>query len=160
MEDSERAAQLARENGLDIGLHLNLSQPYHMPMRCNAAAQAHTRIVRFMTRSKYAVLLYHPFLRTDFRTAYRTQIEEFTRLYGKTPSHIDGHQHRHLCTNMLVDSVIPRGQKVRRNFSFSPGEKSSLNLAYRALADKWLTQEGIASSTSSFLSRNVLRPSD
>ena len=32
------------------------------------------------------------------------------RLYGKLPSHVDGHQHRHLCANMLIDPIIPEGQ--------------------------------------------------
>ena len=57
-------------------------------------------------------------------------------LYGTLPSHIDGHHHMHLCANILMSKVIPRGIKMRRNFSFWPGEKSPLNRAYRAF-DRW-----------------------
>jgi predicted glycoside hydrolase/deacetylase ChbG (UPF0249 family) len=91
-----------------------------------------------MTLSKYAVLLYHPWLRQSFRDVYQAQTDEFLRLYGKVPSHVDGHQHRHLCANVLLDGIIPRGQKVRRNLSFLPGEKSLVNRAYRLTLDTWL----------------------
>jgi hypothetical protein len=36
--------------------------------------------------------------------------------------------------------MIPAGMKMRRNFSFWPGEKSWLNRAYRALVDRWLAR--------------------
>jgi chitin disaccharide deacetylase len=139
MADSARAAELALEYGVDVGLHLNLSQRYtHPPV--SSVAEAQDKIVRFMTRSKYALLLYQPTLRRNFSEVYFTQAEEFMRLYGQPPSHVDGHQHRHLCANMLIDSIIPRGMKVRRNFSFWPGDKSLFNRTYRDLIDKWLAR--------------------
>ena len=46
----------------------------------------------------------------------------------------------HLCANLLLSNLIPAGMKIRRNFSFWPGEKSSLNRAYRALVDRWLAR--------------------
>jgi len=45
----------------------------------------------------------------------------------------------HLCTNILLDRVITPGQRVRRNFSFRPGEKSIVNRKYRQLVDLWLS---------------------
>jgi hypothetical protein len=39
---------------------------------------------------------------------------------------------------MLLSKVIPRGIKMRRNFSFWPGEKGPLNRAYRAFVDRRL----------------------
>jgi hypothetical protein len=44
----------------------------------------------------------------------------------------------HLCTNLLLSKVLPTGIRLRRNFSFWPGEKSFLNRAYRGLVDCWL----------------------
>ena len=140
MEDSERAAELAKEHEVDVGLHLNLSQRYNGRQPSAAAADAHERIVRFMTKSKYAVLLYRPGLRKYFREVFQSQFDEFVRLYGKQPSHVDGHQHRHLCANVLLGNVIPNGAKVRRNFSFSPGDKSLLNRACRSLMDRCLAR--------------------
>jgi chitin disaccharide deacetylase len=138
MQDSERAANLAKESGIDVGLHLNLSQRYDGSVSDASAVKAQDRIVQFMTRSKYAVLFYQPFLREQFNDVYKSQEKEFVRLYGKPPTHVDGHQHRHLCANVLVDGVIPRGMKVRRNFTYLPGEKSPLNRSYRQMLDKWL----------------------
>ena len=39
-----------------------------------------------------------------------------------------------------MSNTIPAGMKMRRNFSFWPGEKSWLNRTYRALVDRWLSR--------------------
>ena len=138
MEDSERAAALAREHGVDTGLHLNLSQHFTAATGCGRATESHNRIVRFLTWNKYAQILYHPLLRDDFHRDYQMQLAEFVRIYGKAPSHIDGHQHMHLCSNMVLDKVIPNGERLRRTFSFWPGERGLLNRTYRRLVDRIL----------------------
>ena len=138
MEDSSRAADLAKDAGIDVGLHLNLSQRFMGEGCVGLLQEYHDRIVHYLTLNKYALLFYNPALRKQFRYVYQAQLEEFLRLYGRPPSHIDGHHHMHLCTNMLLDRVIPNNEKVRRNFSFWPGEKSFLNRMYRRLIDWWL----------------------
>lgn len=140
MEDSERAAELARECGLDAGLHLNLTERFTGNKPASEVVAAHNRICRFLTRRKYSFLVYHPFLFKQFRCVYAAQLAEFKRLYGRPPSHIDGHQHMHLCANVVWDPRILEGEKVRRNFSFARGEKSWLNRKYRALVDAWLAR--------------------
>jgi predicted glycoside hydrolase/deacetylase ChbG (UPF0249 family) len=140
MQDSERAAETANALGLDVGLHLNLSQGFTAPGVDRRLQQSHERVTRFLTSSKYALLLYNPFLRRQFRDVIGAQVQEFTRLYGRQPSHIDGHQHQHLCTNVLVDGLIPNRYRVRRSFSFWPGEKSALNRGYRGLVDRTLAR--------------------
>jgi predicted glycoside hydrolase/deacetylase ChbG (UPF0249 family) len=138
MADSERAAGLAADAGIDVGLHVNFVQDFS-DSRCPAPlAAAQRRLHRFLKRGKYALLLYHPLLREQFRCVYQAQVEEFVRLYGRPPSHIDGHQHMHLCTNMVIDHIIPPRQKVRRSFSFWPGEKGWFNRYYRRRLDQWL----------------------
>ena len=140
MEDSERAAELANANCLDVGLHLNFSEQF-TDKRCPGRFRdSHNRIVGFLTRHKYAQLLYNPFLRKEFASSYQAQAEEFLRLFGRPPSHIDGHHHMHLCANILVSNVIPAGVKMRRNFSFWPGEKSLLNRTYRGFVDRWMAR--------------------
>jgi predicted glycoside hydrolase/deacetylase ChbG (UPF0249 family) len=138
MADSARAAALAKENHMNVGLHLNLVQPITSPELPRRIAAAQLQISRFLRCWKYAVALYNPFLRKQFRLVYRAQAEEFERLYGKPPSHVDGHQHMHLCANVLLGHVIPKGHRVRRNFSFGPGENGWLNRSYRRLTDSWL----------------------
>ena len=138
MVDSERAAEAARRTGLDVGLHLNLDEPFTAPGVHTALRQQHESIARLLRSNKYSVLVYHPFLRQKFRSLYVAQVNEFMRLYGKPPSHVDGHHHLHLCANMLIDGVIPTGNQVRRSFTFYRGEKGWLNRAYRTMLDKAL----------------------
>jgi len=139
MDDSERAAERANDVKMDVGLHLNLSQRFtsSVPVRLR---DCHDRVVGFLTSSKYSVLLYNPALRRQFRYVYDAQVEEFTRVYGRQPSHVDGHQHRHLCANVLIDRVIPPNERVRRSFSFWPGEKSAINRTYRRVVDRVLAR--------------------
>ena len=140
MEDSERAAKLAKENELDAGLHLNFSEPFTGKNHSIGLDQCHRRIVHYLMGNKYAQLVYNPLLRKEFAFLYEAQAAEFRRLFGRDPSHIDGHHHMHLCANMLLSKVIPAGIKMRRNFSFCQGEKSWLNRTYRALVDRWLSR--------------------
>jgi len=138
MEDSVRAADLARDAGIDVGLHLNLSQRFTGEVHAGLLQEYHNRVVHYLTINKYALLFYNPALRKQFRYVYEAQLEEFLRLYGRPPSHIDGHHHMHLCANILFDRIIPNSEKVRRNFSFRPGEKCLLNRMYRRMVDRWL----------------------
>lgn len=141
MEDSERAANLAKDEGVeDIGLHINFSQRFTGHLGEGALRRRHERVVRFLLLSKYALILYNPTLHLDFRSDYKSQVIEFQRLYGKPPSHFDGHQHMHLCTNMLLSGAVPRGARVRRSFSFRAGERGFANRSYRRVVDKWLAR--------------------
>ena len=141
MEDSERAAGLANEAGLDTGLHLNFTQRFTGPIRNSRVAEQQGEIAGFLGKNKFAQLIYHPGLRKQFRYVFEVQLEEFQRCFGKCPSHFDGHHHMHLCTNMLFDSIIPAGQKVRRSFTFFPGQKGRINNAYRWFVDKWIRRQ-------------------
>jgi chitin disaccharide deacetylase len=141
MEDSERAAEIAKQNQIDAGLHLNFSERFTGNHHSGTLADYHQRTVRFLTRSKYSQLVYNPFLQKAFAYSYKVQVEEFGRLYGKSPSHVDGHHHMHLCANLLFSDLVPSGTSMRRNFSFWPGEKSALNRAYRRLVDGWLARK-------------------
>ena len=141
MANSERAAELAKENAIDAGLHLNFSETFtgtNIPTRLR---ECHNRLVRYLRRTKYTQLFYNPFLRDAFSYSYHAQAEEFARLFGNLPARVDGHHHMHLCTNLLLSKVIPAGVKMRRSFSFWPGEKSWFNRAYRAVVDRWLQRK-------------------
>ena len=137
MEDSERAAAIARDHKIDAGLHLNFTDFFTNSIPA-ALEASHHRTACFLSRSKYAQLIYNPLLRENFAYSYQAQVNEFQRLYGTPPSHIDGHHHMHLCANVLFSYLIPTGTNVRRSFSFWPGEKSGFNRTYRALVNRWL----------------------
>jgi predicted glycoside hydrolase/deacetylase ChbG (UPF0249 family) len=140
MAGSEQAAELAKENEVDAGLHLNFSEVFTGKNSSGTLREFHGRLVSYLRRNKYSQLFYNPFLEKAFCYSYQVQTEEFERLFGRPPSHIDGHHHMHLCANVLLTNLIPVGMKIRRNFSFWPGEKSRLNRAYRALVDRWLAR--------------------
>lgn len=139
MEDSRRAAELAKKTGIDVGLHLNLTQRFSKKISDNLLQKYHNDILNYLTLNKYVFLFYNPFLDQQFRYLYQAQLHEFLRLYEKPPSHINGHHHMHLCANMLLRGIIPKNEKVRRNFSFWLGEKCILNITYRRIIDKWLS---------------------
>lgn len=139
MEDSIRAAEIAKENEIDVGLHLNLDVPFTGEKIDSRLLSSHKSLARFLSYNKYALLVYNPFLIRQFRFVFNAQYQEFKRLYGKEPTHIDGHHHLHLCTNMIVGKVFPRRCKIRRNFTFIvPKERTFFNLFYRQILDLFL----------------------
>lgn len=140
MRDSERAARLAQAANLDVGLHLNFTEPFTANECLPGLVDSQARLARFLRRNRYAQLVYNPALRKQFVESYRAQATEFERLFaGAPPSHVDGHHHMHLCTNLLLSGLVPAKTKMRRNFSFWPGEKSRLNRLYRRNVDRWLS---------------------
>src|SRR3954468_2789696 len=75
MGDSERAAELARKAGIDVGLHFNLSEPFTVSDVPESARAEQARISRFLKFCKYSQVIYNPFLRRQFRRAYRVQVD-------------------------------------------------------------------------------------
>src|SRR5262249_42967034 len=110
------------------------------PVPPGSLADHHARVAGFLTAHKYALLIYNPALRQHFRYVYQAQVDEFVRLYGRAPSHLDGHHHQHLCANMLIDGIIPAGATVRRSLHFWPGEKGIANRTYRRLVNRRLAR--------------------
>jgi chitin disaccharide deacetylase len=131
MQDSERAARIAIEQDLDIGLHLNLSAPFSTPDVPTRLATHHQTVREYLCAHRFARLLYHPGLANSFKYVVAHQLEEFSRLYGKTPDRVDGHHHMHLSANVLLQRLLPPGTIVRRHFSYEPGEKIVRNSVFR-----------------------------
>jgi hypothetical protein len=140
MEDSERAAEIARERGVDAGLHLNLTTSFSAAGCPSRLTGHHRRVSRYLAGNRLAQVIYHPGLADSFEYVVRAQLEEFARLYGTEPERIDGHHHMHLCANVLLGKLLPEGTIVRRNFSFSAGEKSWGNRLYRRSVDRLLAK--------------------
>ena len=140
MEDSERAATLARERGIDAGLHLNFSTRFSAPNCPSQLVERQQEIARYLLRHRLSHVFFHPGLTHSFEYVVKAQLEEFRRLYGTEPARLDGHHHMHLCANVLLAGLLPPGTVVRRNFSFQPGEKSLLNRLYRRSVDHRLAR--------------------
>jgi hypothetical protein len=138
MEDSERAATIARDRRIDTGLHLNFTTPFSAPGAPARLIEHQSRIARYLRRHRLAQVVFHPGLTSSFKCVLAAQIDEFIRLYGTEPGRIDGHHHMHLCANVLLGKLLPKGTIVRRSFSFRPGDKSYGNLLYRGIVDSTL----------------------
>jgi YdjC-like protein len=136
-KDSERAAALARERGLDIGLHLNFTTPFSASF-CTGLIEHQQRLCRYLQSYRLAQVAFHPGLVGSFKYVVSAQLEEFRRLYNVEPNRIDGHHHMHLCANVLLGELMPAQTLVRRSFSFAPGEKSWINRLYRRSVDRRL----------------------
>jgi predicted glycoside hydrolase/deacetylase ChbG (UPF0249 family)/glycosyltransferase involved in cell wall biosynthesis len=140
MEDSERAALLAREHAIDAGLHLNFTLAFSSA-NCPIHLREHqARVGRFLRSHRFAPIFYHPGLARSFRLLADAQIDEFQRLYGEAPRRIDGHHHMHLSANVLLGKLLPADTMVRRNFTFRSGEKSLFNRTYRRWQDRLVTR--------------------
>jgi len=140
MEDSEQAAQLARQHDVDTGLHLNFTMPFSAPDCAPRLRDHQEKLSRFLRWHRLAPAVYHPGLRSSFEYAVKSQLEEYERIYGAPANRIDGHHHMHLCANVLAQGLLPAGIIVRRNLSFAAGEKSPFNRFYRRVQDKQLAR--------------------
>jgi chitin disaccharide deacetylase len=140
MEDSERAAAIACEQGIDTGLHLNLTTSFSGTTVPRLMAEHQQRLAHCLCRHRLAQVLFHPSLSGSFQYVVAAQLDEFHRIYGAEPDRIDGHHHMHLCANVLLGGLLPSGTIVRRNFSFRASEKNSANLIYRKIVDRMLAR--------------------
>src|SRR5271157_5309605 len=140
MADSERAAEVALRRGIDVGLHLNFTEPFSAPNCPARLVQRQRELAAYLRHYRFAMVVYHPGLSRSFKYVIATQLEEFSRLYGAAPGRLDGHHHTHLCANVLLGRLLPPGTIVRGNFSFQPGEKSFGNRFYRMVVDRMLAR--------------------
>lgn len=140
MSDSERAAAMALEHGVDAGLHLNLSEAFTDGKAGAVLQKHHSRITHFLRNNRFSQMIYNPFLASSFEYVVEAQLEEYRRLFSRTPDRVDGHHHLHLSANVVFGKLLPEGIAVRRNFHFDKGEKSAWNRAYRGFIDSVLAK--------------------
>lgn len=141
MSDSDSAAVLALGSQLPVGLHINLDQEFTGQTVPAKLRDHHRAVSSYLNARKWNQVLYNPFLRNAFDYVFQAQWDEFCRLYSTAPQRLDGHHHMHLCMNMLVSGKIPKGIRIRRNFTFYPGEKDPVNRLYRYLVDRCLNSK-------------------
>jgi len=140
MQDSERAADLSKQHGIDAGLHLNLTTPFSSRQCPDRMRSQLEKVAGFLRSHRLAQALFHPGLVASFDYLVRMQLEEFELIYGVQPKRVDGHHHMHLSENVLRQKLIPENIIVRRNFSFARGENGWLNRLYRRRQDRALAR--------------------
>jgi predicted glycoside hydrolase/deacetylase ChbG (UPF0249 family) len=140
MQDSERAAAIATERGIDVGLHLNFTLAFSS-RDCSTSLLKHQRdLASFLRHHRLAAILFNPFLAGSFEYVVKAQLEEYYRIYGPKLTRIDGHHHMHLSANVLLGNLLPAGIIIRRNFAFQSGEKSLANRMFRKVVDRQLAR--------------------
>lgn len=132
--DSERAAELAKDARLPVGLHLNLTEVFSSASVPSDVCKRQAIAVRRLGANKYARWIAWPGLARIVAACISDQLEEFDRLYG-APTHIDGHHHIHISANVLAAGALPRHLPIRRSFTFEPDERSTLNRAFRKIVN-------------------------
>jgi len=158
MEDSERAAALARERNIDAGLHLNFTTPFSGGSSPTMLREHQQRIARRLQRHRLSPVVFYPELIRSFEYVVSVQLDKFVHLYGAAPLRVDGHHHMHLCSNVVLGRLLQAGTVVRRNFSFEPGEKSFVNRLYRRAIDRFLSRRHLL--TDFFFSLAPLAPAE
>jgi chitin disaccharide deacetylase len=146
MEDSCRAAEMARREGIPVGLHLNLIEPFSAADVPEAVAATQRRVVERLRHRGIDTRLFHPGWSADFERCIGDQLARFHELYGHPPTHIDGHQHMHLVPNALLaralGSVGRCRRPVNRRSTESRAHKRAFNAALaRLMRPRFVTTE-------------------
>lgn len=134
MQDSERAAAIAQADGVDVGLHLNLTTPFSGNSCPMQVRDKQRDIASYLLMSRLSRLVVNPRLASAFDYVVKAQQEEFLRLYSREASRIDGHHHMHLSANVIAGRLLPTQTVIRRHFSYESGEKRVRNAMFRKLS--------------------------
>lgn len=111
MSDSERAATLAAERDLPVGLHLNLTQPFDGHDVPELARERQLSVAGLFADVRARRFSFRPDLMRVVAAAVEDQLERFRTTFGREPTHIDGHQHVHLSPTVLLS--LPRTFRIR-----------------------------------------------
>ncbi|HEX4008869.1 MAG TPA: ChbG/HpnK family deacetylase [Solirubrobacteraceae bacterium] len=133
MSDSRRAAERARDGTLPVGLHLNLIEPYTAGDVPDRVADTQRRVVRRLRGAGSGAYVYHPSWARDFERCIADQLAQFTELYGRPPTHFDGHQHMHLAANAVLARSLGPLVTCRRPVNRTTDESRPAKRAGRAL---------------------------
>jgi chitin disaccharide deacetylase len=136
MSDSARAATVGAGGGEPAGLHVNLTEAFTDPTCPEPMRRRQERIVRYFDGPKWRRWGFSPNLFTEIELCITDQLEAFRRLYGRDPTHIDGHEHVHQSLGVMLARSIPTGMKMRPSFTFMPGEKSLPNRLARRFVNR------------------------
>jgi predicted glycoside hydrolase/deacetylase ChbG (UPF0249 family) len=136
MKDSDRAAELSRDlPGLGIGLHLNLVEEYSDPAAPAAVRERQRRFIEYFRLVRLRRWAYDPAVRHEVNRIVADQFQRFHDLYGRAPTHLDGHHHCHLAANVLLSPAVPRGTKIR-NAQSETERRSPVTTALRATRER------------------------
>lgn len=118
MRGSEQAAARAKEHPwLGIGLHLNLVEEYSDPRVPVPVRDRQSRLIEHSRLLRLRRWVYDPSVRHEVNRIVADQFQRFVELYGRMPTHLDGHHHCHLAANVLLSPAIPPATRIRNAFT-------------------------------------------
>ena len=118
MKGTGEAAEIARElPELGIGLHLNLVEEYTDPETPEPVRARQRELIEQSRLLRLQRWVYNPFMRERINRVIGDQFQQFVDLYGRLPTHVDGHHHSHLAANVLLSPALPKGTKIRNALS-------------------------------------------
>jgi predicted glycoside hydrolase/deacetylase ChbG (UPF0249 family) len=118
MAGSEQAASLAGKHpNLGIGLHLNLFEEYSGESVPPPVRDRQRHLLDRFQHSRLRRWIYDLRIRRQVDKVVADQWERFLELYGREPTHVDGHHHSHMAANVLLSASLPRGIAVRNALS-------------------------------------------
>jgi predicted glycoside hydrolase/deacetylase ChbG (UPF0249 family) len=138
MADSARAAELARERRLPVGLHLNLSQAFDGADVPGEVRRRQSLLARRFANMRLRRWIYDPTSRARVDRAIADQLEEFERLYGAPPTRLDGHLHVHLSPDVLLSRALPRDVWLRPARTVAVDRAVPLLGRLRRSRERWL----------------------
>ncbi len=138
MEDSARAAALAKRVRLPVGLHVNLTTRFTDVTTADAVRGRQKAAAAYFTRAGWRRFIFDPLEYRSLNVCIGDQIDEFQRLYGAEPIHADGHQHVQIYPTVLGTAALGRVRSLRLSETFKRGERPSANRAYRYLINGWI----------------------
>jgi chitin disaccharide deacetylase len=110
MRDSARAAQLARDRDMPVGLHLNLTLPFDATEVPRVARERQLRLTETLHAGSWREDIADRPPRQLLLDAVSDQLEQFRELFGE-PTHLDGHHHVHVLDAVL--DVLPTDLVIR-----------------------------------------------
>lgn len=141
MPDSDRAAEVAKRAKLPVGLHLNLTEPFADPATPAAVRERQRRVAERLAgvgpdghpgTARLRKWLYDPTIRAAVDRAIADQIERFAALYGRAPTHFDGHNYVDLCPNVFLSRAIASGSTMRNSLGCHSAERTPMATLRRA----------------------------
>ena len=130
MQDSPRAAELALGEGIPTGLHLNLTDPFAIPSAPERQRDRHLVACRYFSDGnlRRRSWIYDPRIRAEVEGTIEDQLERFRQLYGREPTHVDGHNHVQVCPNVARSKAL-RGFKMRNALWAWPTKRTAMGVA-------------------------------
>ena len=135
-DGAERARELPR---LGIGLHLNFYEPYTAEDVPEDVRRRQAELVGYYRRSGRRRWIYDPTVSGRTARIIEDQLRRFAELYGRPPTHVDGHHHSHLAANVLLSRALPAGTKIR-NALTDVERMGALNRTLRKLRYRLFTR--------------------